>query len=236
MPAKIHGINVDDLIQRHLSGESVNKLAQSLGVARITINRWFAHKGFKGRNASEAEALKWAHMTPEQRQKQVSAAHAAVRGKVKSPEFLNKCAKTKEKTRQYVGKGERELKRALEDRGLSVDAQRAFYRYNIDLAIGDTVAVEVLLCTGGPLSRKTDRRKIVELLKNNWLVIYIWANPTTDISRIDFKYLASLVELFSRDPALRGKYFMLGANGKMHTPGGYDLNKVARILASKNMT
>lgn len=234
MPAKIQGINIDDLIQRHLSGESVNKIAQSLGIARITINRWFAQNGFVARNHSESESIKWSLMTPEQRQKQVKAAHNAIIGKAKDNDLLKKTAKTREQTKQYIGKGELELKKAIEKKGISVIAQKAFDRYNIDLAINDSVAVEVFFCATNPLSRKNDSKKIVELLKKNWLVIYIIFSPTADILMIDFNYIASIVDMLSRDPSIRGKYFVIRANGKLDSPFGYDLNQVSRILASKN--
>lgn len=233
MPAKITHINVDNLIDRHLAGESINKIAQSVGVARITLNRWFAQRGVICRNPSEAERLKWAAMTPTQRKQQTDAAHTAVRGKKKTDAAMYNHAKGREKSSYWVGRGEREMQQAFIKLGMEPAPQRAFDRYNIDIVIGDSIAVEILGCTGNPLNRRTDRHKVKKLVEAGWFVVYIQFNPGKGIASIDFDYLATLIEALSRNPSNRGKYFMIRADGKLYTPGGLDLNDIARIEASK---
>lgn len=59
MTAKIELPNIDNLVERYISGVSVNQIAKEAGVARATVQRELVEQGVVIRDRSQAEAIKW---------------------------------------------------------------------------------------------------------------------------------------------------------------------------------
>jgi len=222
MTIKINNFNVNDLIERHKSGISVNELSKTFGIARVTINRWFEKYGFQWRNQHETEILKWQKMTPEQRFNQTKAAHDAVRGSTRTIEDLSRRAIGKQRTKCYIGQGENEFFDYFIKNNLNAIQQQAFDNYNIDIAIDNSIAVEILFNGTSPLKRKHDIKKIKHLLKYNWIVIYFWFKPKEWFSESNLEYFTSFIKGINRNPSNRSKYFVIRRDGELYSTGCLD--------------
>lgn len=97
----LHG---GDTIERLYRSDSENKVAEALGVSRTAVQAAIEHLEIDRRGQSEAEQLKWAQMSAEEREQQVRAAHERTREMVEdgghvfhrlwdeSPEFMQEQA------------------------------------------------------------------------------------------------------------------------------------------------
>jgi hypothetical protein len=73
-------LDVPALLARYDAGESVLSLARALGVSRLVVTRRLEENGVTPRSGSEANRLRFARATPEERKAIASAAQAALRG------------------------------------------------------------------------------------------------------------------------------------------------------------
>ena len=80
MAAERVNVDLGDLRNRYLAGESLLTISKSLGVSRPTLRRRLKGMGFKIRGQSEAMAFHYQRLSPEERGRCAEAAHAAVRG------------------------------------------------------------------------------------------------------------------------------------------------------------
>lgn len=175
MSHKIEMANINELIQRYLSGESEKALAVAFGVSRPVIRRRLLEHGIKPRNRSEGMFARMARTSPEDRSRLAEAAHAAVRGKRRTWDELLLRAKTREKTGQYVVKTEMILMNWFQARGATCTPQKAVGRYNVDIALYEPpIAVEVRYSRWPGCSRpKNHIQRTVDLLNAGWHVLYV---------------------------------------------------------------
>lgn len=73
---RTHDVSIDRLLYHlhHDALMSVNQMSDALGVARTTLDRWFADEGVYKRGQSEAEQVKLEQMSAEERREQTRAA------------------------------------------------------------------------------------------------------------------------------------------------------------------
>jgi len=130
------------IVSLYVSGWSENQIALRFHRSRRYIRKRLVDSNVHIRNQSEAEALKWSQMSPDQRKKQLEAAHKATLGRKVS--WLAKCkhAKTIEKRPSNFSQNELILQDMLLRRGITTIHQKAIGAYNCDLA-AEPVAVEV---------------------------------------------------------------------------------------------
>ena len=88
-------------------------------------------------------------------------------------------------------------------RGITFVPQRAVAQYNIDLAIGDSIAVEVFgggwHGYGRHAARFEERTRY--LLSHGWHQVVIWINPRRkDGLNIAFDQLMDFVQMLQREP------------------------------------
>ena len=135
MSTKIELANTDDLIRRYQAGESENKLSGEFGISRSVITRILRDHGIHHRGRSEAELLKWSHMSPERRRNQVAAAHQAARGRTIT--WAEKCKHAISNEQSLIRSVpiEARLAEKLVEAGFNVTQQKAIGAYNIDVAI-----------------------------------------------------------------------------------------------------
>lgn len=240
MGPKIHISNFDDILCRYQAGESENKLASELGVSRQVVRRHLLESGIQPRGRSEAELIKWQRMTPEQRDRQVAAAHIAARGRTVSWEEKCRRAKALEGYDYLIVPVETELAEFLRSRGLDVTQQKAVGAYNIDVAINlPTVAVEVF---GGQwhtcAEHKTRHYKRVKyLLNEGWHVLIIWVDARRyPISVGAHKYIISFTEELRRNPPALSEYRVILGNGEDAPIASSYLNTPADIKRLRGST
>lgn len=216
MTYKRHVLDVQDLVQRYESGESVNALSQSLGVARNVISRRLRESGVPERGRSEAERFKWSRMTPDQRANQVREANQTVRGSTRSDTTAERLAATQ---CRRVGAGEQELIEFLRVLGVYADHQRPVSRYNLDLAVGN-VAVEVHRTPQHPHSMARHRKRIEDLFSRGYVSLYVWLRPWELPTEETAKHVVTWLDLARRDPSTFGQYRVIRGDGHEQTRQG----------------
>lgn len=196
-----------ELRRQHEAGMSVLKLARMHGVERVMIIPRIIAAGGEVRGRSAANRVRMNREGVEGRKRLTEAAHEARRGtKVPEDELLRR-ASTKNKLR---GLGEKVLIEALEFRGLPTEAQRPCGKYNIDVAVGAAVAVE--LVTQGNFRLRSPRfaERFKYLTNQGYNVIFVtfrhdWLRAM--IGNLDD--VLALVELVYRYPPARRKHWMI---------------------------
>lgn len=157
----------DSVRSMYENGMSENAVAKAFDVSRNVIRRHLIAAGVPIRTQSQAEALKWSQMTDEQRHNQVSKAHDAVTGMVRTHEEMVARAKAREKitSEHHIGIGEPEFHEFLTNIGRPFTYQKAVDVYNIDFAIG-TIAVELTAATARYGVSNTAQNERAEKLTN----------------------------------------------------------------------
>jgi len=107
-----HGVDIERILY-HLHHDallSVNKMSDMLGVARKTLDRWFADEGVYKRGSSEAEQVKIDKMTDEELRQRTKAARVAQQEKYGDGQRIGEWVKNNpeehaEVAREAAGKG-----------------------------------------------------------------------------------------------------------------------------------
>lgn len=224
---------VDDaeIARRYLAGESEKALAAALGTSRSAIRRRLDRQGVQARGRSESMYLRMAQATPEERAELASAAHGAVRGKSKTPEFLLARALGVERKGAEAGSvspAELMLAAWLREAGLTVAHQKAVGPYNVDLATG-SVAVEVL--GGGWHRSKKHRKRLRHILDAGWDVIYVWVDGRrSPLTAGAAEYVIAHLEFRDRNPAAPRCYRVIRGGGQFVAEGSADGDNLPDIL------
>lgn len=220
---------VDQIITRYRAGESQGDLAKAFGSPQATIWYWINKHGAQI-SRSEAERRKWAKMTPDERARQVSAAHEAVRGMTRTDEDLFAKALTRERTQSHATDEERMMVDWLADRGIESIAQKAVGKYNIDIA-AEPVAVE--LFGGGWHSHGFHRSRLPErtryIADQGWNLLIIWTHKVHPLGIEVTDEMVSYVERSRLDPSFRRQYRVVWGDGKLIAAGCVDDDELALV-------
>lgn len=224
-------IDVDDLVKRYSRGESEKALAKVFGVSRTIIRNRLVKAGVQPRGRSEAMFIRMANTSPEERARLATAAHDAVRGKPKTPEFLLARAAGVEKQgarHGNVSPAELILASDLRNATLPVVHQKAIGPYNVDIATG-TVAVEVL--GGGWHRSKLHGKRLRYMLDAGWDVIYIWVDGRRSPLRPGAaQYVVAHCEFRDGNPALPRCYRVIRGGGEFVAEGSADGDDIPDVL------
>ena len=231
MTAKWVPPDADDLVRRYVAGESEKALAESFGVSRSAIRTALLGAGVQPRNRSEGMFARMAQTSPEERARLASAAHAAVRGKPKTDEFLIQRALGVERKGAAHGSAspaELVLAGWLREAALTVIHQKAVGPYNVDLASG-AVAVEVL--GGGWHRAKLHGERLRYLLDAGWDVIYVWvAARDYPLGPGAAQYVVSHCQFRDRNPAAPRCYRVIRGGGQLIAEGSADGDDIPDVL------
>lgn len=215
--------NLDNFIQRYASGESENTLAKELGISRGAFRFKLNGNGVHVRSQSEAETVKWARMTPEQRLRQIAPYHEAIRGRERSIEDLHARALTRQASCSQASPAEAEVLVMLEPYSFSITRQMAVGPYNIDLAIHvPSIAVEVMghsdkRATQSAIGSSYGKRSPY-LLDQGWNVVIIVIDGLRNrLTNGAAEYIATFAEELRRNPSPIGQYRVIRGNGKLKT-------------------
>ncbi len=230
MPAVDKSVDLDDLRQRHERGESVLSMSRALGIDRGMVTRRLVKMGLEVRSGSEANRLRMAQLSPDERRALAAPANQARRGKVfrEAPADRRRALGTADSRSRLVGKGESELADLLVSRGLTVERQVPVYGYNLDITLG-RVAVEVWWGEGYPVRHGHQARRAVDLADLGWHVAWVWLSrklPTGDC--VD--QLVTFLDIASRSPeTVRPQYRVIRGDGELVAGGQLDTDHLALV-------
>lgn len=213
-------VDTDYLVREYLAGASTNKLAGQLGVSRGLVDKRLLAAGVKLRTQSEAESLKWAAKTVEERAAQVAAAHNAVRGMTRTEEDLSRRARSKQATKTLASGLEHFVYSELTARGLQLHQQTAVGPYNCDFTTG-TVAVEIFggawHWTGLHLARTEKRFRYI--MNAGYDILAIAVDRRFPFTPTVADYLAAEIDLLRRHPPAIREYRVIWGAGQASTGG-----------------
>ena len=217
-----YDLDIKDISGRYLAGETLNQIAESLGCSRVPIRQRLRVAGIPIRSGSEARTLMWKSISASEKARLLSFPHNAIRGKRQSEEHRHKLAISREKNVVCVGKYERIIVNKLKSSGLTIIPQKAFGRYNIDIAIHEgSIAVEV--AAGGWNAGRVNsfRQKSEYLINSGWLPVFICIFKSAPLRECTIKYLVALSKARSLGKSLRSKEIMIWGDGYIPNFGYY---------------
>lgn len=212
--------DIDDLINRYLSGESCKSLANSFGFSRQVVYRVLRNAGITPRNRSQAMFVRMQQTSPEERQRISHNAHEARRGRKNTPDMLHKVAIAKIKR---IGAFENEFINALENSGIETHPQQPFLSYNLDIGCGN-VAVEIHTQVASPVS-KNFIKKLVECVHSGMNMIYVWISPRhMNVTDACYNKVVSLVQSCRANPPAITQYWVVRSTGEIYATGSFDID------------
>ena len=211
----------------HEGGRSLLSLSKEFGHQRKTIQTWIERVGGTVRNRSDAMFVRMKNATPEQRQNLARAAHDAVRGtKRGDQELLNralaKCC--------LIGHGEAELLEALNVQKLPTEAQRPCGKYNIDIAVGENIAVEIVTQGNYKPTSTRFRERFEYLHDRGWCMICVTFRCNRKDALIgNLDDVVAFIQRAYRSPAIRRKDWVIWCRSERFARIRNDLGQIAAV-------
>lgn len=221
------------LKSRYRSGETKQSIADDLGVHINIVIRELEEAGIpRAKNQSEAMKKRLSRMSEDERKELTANANEAARGRKVS--FKERCqrAKTRQKRGIGISKYEKKIIQWLEDAGIETTPQKALETYNIDIGIGDSIAVEV--CGGNWHSTGKKRKALFEraeyLRSRSMNLVLIWINKVHHpLDRSVTDEIITAVNVFSSNPPTACKYRVIWGNGDFVTAGSLNDDNIALV-------
>lgn len=237
MTRKIEIPNIDNLIERYLSGETEQSLSKEWGIGRNVVRRRLIEHGITPRGNSEALTIHMRKLSKTERLAITAKAHAAVRGRKQSVAEMELRAKSRESRKLGISVVETLLVGMLESKGIKgIVPQKAIGIYNVDLAIEPyRIAVEVFGGHWHSYGRHAHRDaiRIPYLLNRNWHVIIVWVHAKNHPLTVDAaNYIISYIQSISRNKPTACEYRMIWGNGQLMTTPSLQIDNLPLIKCS----
>lgn len=202
----IRGASREEIVKLYMSGESVNALAKRFLCARRSIELRLRAARVELRSASEAEKIKWARMTNDERRRQVEAAHTAAR--IPSPfQVMCQRAYLRQQSVPSVSYLEDFFNELLTARGVRMQRQMAVGPYNADFATYP-VAVEIFggnwHFSGNHAARL--EKRVGYFFDRGWHILALWHINRKPITADTADYVIAYMNELRRDPSRRPEY------------------------------
>lgn len=155
---------------------SVKAIAEKFNVSRCVVVRILNENGIQQPNRSEGMYTRMRNTSALERKKLTESAHNAVRGKRQTLDHRIKVANTRSVVRydHLIGRGEKELKKLLEERGIKPYWQAPIEAYNVDFLINGCVAVELTTESSSRFTRNAQQiHRFKKLAEHNIRVLGI---------------------------------------------------------------
>lgn len=198
------------------SGMDKKAIGETLGVSQTTITNRLRDVGVMTESPGDAMRTRMSRMSAEDRAALCRPAHDAVRGMRRTHDDLVRRAIGKAKLGRPGSTEEERLGKMLRERGLTVAHQAAVDKYNVDLLVDGSIAVEV---SGRPKKGANAERipeRVKLLLDRGLALLLVWSNtkwhPVTEDAA---EYVVSLLDLLRRDPSATGKYWVIWGDGQV---------------------
>lgn len=216
-------------------GESVKQIAIRLNIARSVVNRILRENGINHRNGSESMYVRMAQTDIEERKRLTKKANQVVR-ELPAEFFVKSHTKgsiSKQKSGIKIGKWEKECTDSLREVGLNPIPQCHFRTYNIDIACGN-IAIEIHRSTSMPHNHPFYSKRIINLLKGGWNVIYVKFTGD-NIQNITFDKIVELCKFTGFNPSDSCQYGMINGAGKLLATRSIDGDNLADVPVSESM-
>jgi very-short-patch-repair endonuclease len=170
----------------------------------------------------------WSRMTPEQRRKQVAAAHKAWRGSHHTEESLRKAAENRARHAKSGSAYEAQLVEWLRGRDISFAQQTAIGRYNVDFTIGDVV-VEI---TSGWTCKNEWRTKLAYLFDEGWHLYVARFRANEPLLPVIADDLIAWMKILEASPSKGSQHRVIWRSRQVLSTGSGDADRVAAVLKS----
>jgi very-short-patch-repair endonuclease len=224
-PAHNRLVAPTDLLDVFATGESVLTMSRRYGVSRGVVRRWLEEAGAEPRSSSDANRIRMAKLTADERRANTTAANTAIRRMPARPDdWQESIARGRERV-EYGGRtspGTEYLSSKLTEREIDHVREKAIGRYNVDIAISSAnVAVEVL---GGNWhgSKPIHARRTPYILNEGWHLLFIWDVKRCQVDAGALDYLITYLEFTSRNPTAGREYRVIRGDGKLIATGRSD--------------
>ncbi len=228
---------LEDIISLYVSEVSEKAIAEKFNVSRNVIARILAKNGIERRGKTCANRIMMSKRSRAENVRNTLAANNAVRGKPQPKKRREKAAKTLQIKPVNVGNGEVELVQKLRFKGFNVTPQKAFKRYNLDIAFDEfPIAVEVFgggWHTCGNHARRF-RERFDDICNAGIIPVIVWTSKDYPISDGIVEYLVSLTDRISRGETFPCQEHVLWGNGKPCSVGKDKLKYNAFIGGDKS--
>lgn len=227
-------VPIHEIVTLYNSGFSVKRLASHFGCSRNVISNRLDRVGISARNRSESMYLRMSQTDAKGRLDLVAGANKAMRNSTKEQRAnrLQKAAISKQKSGVRIG--------ILEDfvfdsmKPYNPISQKPFMAYNIDIACG-TVAIEVHNSSGFPHATPHHQKRIINLLKGGYTVVYIKMRAIIVINEVAMNKLRFICEQSSTNPSISGKYWVIRGTGELAAVGELDGDNLSVIKAPEHL-
>jgi very-short-patch-repair endonuclease len=220
------GLDTGVICAAYDAGANMVQIAKVYGVTNRTIHKRLIEGGVTLRTLSETRRMT-ARARRKPKPRRTRAGSDATGSEL---DRFTKAAVSRQNGWSRVSEAENELRRLLVARGATVTPQKAVGPYNLDLAVGHSVAVEV----HGGRWKSNDRTRIAKrskyLLDAGWLLVVVWRLDAGDAFGGDLaEYLVALAQRADWDPSLRGSYRVVRGSGETLAAGSNDLDNIALV-------
>ncbi|MDN6566761.1 MAG: hypothetical protein L0K65_06890 [Actinomyces sp.] len=223
----------DEAIKLHLAGITQAEIGRRVGVTQSSVSSVLLRRGYRT-DPADATRRHWESMTPEERAAQVADAHDAVRGMVRTEDDLERRARGKQRTQAHATGEERAIARLLRSMGETVVLQQAVGKYNLDLGVGDAVAVELMGGGWHMYGRHGARltKRTMDIADRGWNMHLIWSVYKAHVvPAVVADDIHTFAERTRRDPAFRRQYRVVRGDGELIAAGSLDDDDVTLIPA-----
>jgi hypothetical protein len=167
---------VPQVVTQYLNGDSLLKLSITTGLSRGCLARQLQDQNIDIRNGSDANYIRMGFLDDIEKKELTTKANEASRG-VKKPESttLERAQKIERGDQSVrIGWGEHHLANALVKAGVHCVPQKAFDVFNIDIFVGNRIAVELTSKAGFTyLFKKREAAKVAKFIEAKVPFIFI---------------------------------------------------------------
>ena len=229
MSREIIQLDIDDLVRKYLNGYSENRLAKLYSINRWTIRNRLEKAQIEIRTQSEAEKLKWSQMPKEQRQRQVSAAHIACKGRNMSWEEKIKRANTRQQRGILQSPLEILFWEYIQSRNFIMVPQQAIGPYNCDFG-ASPISMEIFGGNWHMTGRRGQqkRKAIRYFLNSGWhCYIIVVDKRRSSLSTSVADDVIAYIEQMRSNPPSCCEYRVVSGTGELITRGSGQDNDIS---------
>ena len=211
-----HREQFDHFLELHNQGMTYSQIAKACGCSMSQVGKLFTVYGYSFDTIYKTKA-----------------AHEAVKGMKRTYDDLCRRAIGKERKPPKMSRWEVMFSEWLSSNNIPFTYSRACGKYNVDFAIGDSVAVELyggaFHAEGRAVARLNDRMKY--LLNSGWNVYTIWClSKESSIFPGCLNDFIFFLERTRSDKAFRRQYRVIWSDGDFISAGSDEEDYVPRIV------